>query len=66
MPFKLEKNVQQLFEDNLNEIMGLQFVDTEYAVKDKRFDTVAFDEQNKSFVIIEYKRDKSTSVVDQG
>ena len=66
VPFKLEKNVQQIFEDNLDEIMGLQFIDTEYVVKDKRFDTVAFDEQNKSFVIIEYKRDKSTSVVDQG
>ena len=64
--FVLEKNIQKIFEDNLDEIMGLQFVDTEYVVKNKRFDTVAFDEKTKSFVIIEYKRDKSASVIDQG
>ncbi len=30
-----------------------------------RFDTVSFDENTKAFVIIEYKKDKNISVVDQ-
>lgn len=34
--------------------------------KDRRFDPLAFDEQSKSFVIIEYKRDRNTSVIDRG
>lgn len=29
-------------------------------------DTLAFDEELKSFVIIEYKKDKNFSVIDQG
>lgn len=65
-PFKLEKEIQQLFENNLSTIMGLEFVKTEFSIKNKRIDTLAFDSQNKAFIIIEYKRDKSTSVVDQG
>ena len=31
-----------------------------------RIDTLAFDTETKSFVRIEYKRDRSFSVVDQG
>ena len=65
-PFKLEKNIQKLFEDNLPIILGLTLVKSEFVIKNKRFDTLAFDEENKSFVIIEYKRDKSSSVIDQG
>jgi len=65
-PFKLEKHLQKLFEDNLSAILGLTVVKSEFIIKNKRFDTLAFDEENKSFVIIEYKRDKSSSVIDQG
>lgn len=65
-PFKLEKEIQQLFESNLHTIMGLELVKSELSIKNKRIDTLAFDNQNKAFIIIEYKRDKNISVVDQG
>lgn len=64
--FKLEKEIQTIFENNLNEIMNLQLVKSEFVIKNKRIDTLAFDNQNKAFIIIEYKRDKNVSVVDQG
>ncbi len=65
-PFKLEKEIQKLFEANLNSIMGLEFVKSEFTIKNKRIDTLAFDTQSNAFIIIEYKRDKNMSVVDQG
>jgi RecB family endonuclease NucS len=65
-PFKLERETQGLFEANLAEVMGLKFVRSEFSIKNKRIDTLAYDEQAKAFIIIEYKRDKNVSVVDQG
>ncbi|WP_338039052.1 hypothetical protein [Maribacter litopenaei] len=65
-PFKLEKEIQSLFEHNLEIIMGLQLVKSEFSIKGKRIDTLAYDIQSKAFVIIEYKRSKNISVVDQG
>jgi predicted transport protein len=65
-PFKLEKDIQKLFEDNLPLIMGLEVVKSEFSIKNKRIDTLAFDPQSKAFIIIEYKRDRNMSVVDQG
>ena len=65
-PYKLEKEIQQLFESNLNTIMGLELVKSEFSIKDKRIDSLAYDAQNNAFIIIEYKRDKNISVVDQG
>ncbi len=64
--FKLEKEIQKLTEDNLPTIFGLDFVKSEFALNNFRIDTLAFDKSSNSFVIIEYKRDKSFSVVDQG
>jgi predicted transport protein len=46
--------------------MGLELVKTEISIKNKRIDTLGYDSQTKSFVIIEYKRDRNSSVVDQG
>lgn len=65
-PFKLEKEIQSLFEDNLATIIGLQLVKSEFTIKSKRINTLAYDVQSKAFVIIEYKRSKNISVVDQG
>lgn len=65
-PFKLEREIQELFEANLAEVMGVKFVRSEFAIKNKRIDTLAYDEQAKAFIIIEYKRDKNVSVIDQG
>jgi predicted transport protein len=64
--FKLEKDIQRLFEANLQEIMGLELVKSEFSIKNKRIDTLAYDKQSNAFSIIEYKRDKNSSVVDQG
>ncbi len=65
-PFKLEREIQTVFENNLKEIMGLQLVKSEFTIKNKRIDTLAYDKQSKAFIIIEYKRSKNSSVVDQG
>ena len=66
IPFKKEKDMQQLTEKNLDTVFGLKFVETEHRVQNLYIDTLAFDPENKTFVIIEYKRDRSFSVVDQG
>jgi predicted transport protein len=66
IPFRLEKDIQKLFEANLKTIMGLDFVKSEFNIKNKRIDTLGFDPETHSFIIIEYKRDKNHSVVDQG
>lgn len=65
-PFKLEREIQKIIEDNLSEVMSLTLVRGEFTIKNKRIDTLAYDEQAKAFIIIEYKRDKNVSVVDQG
>jgi len=64
--FKLEREIQKMFEENLYAVMGLSLVKSEFTIKNKRIDTLAFDNQSKAFIIIEYKRDRSVSVVDQG
>src|SRR3989344_522014 len=62
----LEKDIQRLTEENLETVFNLHFVSTEFSLKNFRIDTLAFDKEANAFVIIEYKRDRSFSVVDQG
>lgn len=64
--FKLEKEIQKLTEENLQTIFGLEFIKSEFALNNFRIDTLAYDKDASSFVIIEYKRDKNFSVIDQG
>ncbi len=64
--FKLERELQELTEKNLSVIFDLEFIRSEFPINSFRIDTLAFDRHTNSFVIIEYKRDKSFSVVDQG
>lgn len=72
--FDLERDIQILTEANLQKVFGLTFVsgatNQEFSVRaqeqDFYIDTLAYDEEQKSFVIIEYKKDKSISVIDQG
>ena len=64
--FKLEKDIQRLLENNLETVFGLQFLETEFPLKDMRFDTVAYDKESAAFVIIEYKKVRNLSLVDQG
>lgn len=62
----LEKHIQKLTEENLDTIFGWEFVASEFQVNSFFIDTLAFDPESKAFVIIEYKKDKSFSVIDQG
>jgi len=70
----LEKHLQDLTEKNLQVILGLEFVsgslNREFSVRsaqqDFYIDTLAFDPDTGSFAIIEYKKDKNFSVIDQG
>lgn len=67
VPFKSErKDIQHTTESSLKEVFGFEFVKSELVLGNLRIDTLAFDSENKSFVIIEYKIDQSFSVVDQG
>lgn len=63
--FKLEKDLQEITEKNLGTIFWLEFVCSEFSVWEFRVDTFAYDPENNSFIIIEFKRDKSFSIVDQ-
>lgn len=66
VPFKNEKEIQNFTERSLKDIFGLEFVKSELELHDLRIDMLAFDNESKSFVIIEFKRNKNFSVIDQG
>lgn len=62
-----EKLLQTLVENNLSAIFpGLEFLTTEYHIDNLRPDSIAFDNEKNSFVIIEYKNIKHRGVIDQG
>src|SRR4030067_3735689 len=65
-PFRLEKELQRITENNLAALFKLRFIKGEFTFKNVRIDTLAFDEETKSFVIIEYKKDRNFTVIDQG
>src|SRR3989338_1459657 len=68
--FDLEKTLHKLTEESLDEVFGYEFVsgvlNKQLIVQGFELDTLAFDPEAKAFVIIEYKKDKSFSVIDQG
>ncbi|TNE39563.1 MAG: DUF91 domain-containing protein [Alphaproteobacteria bacterium] len=62
----LEKSLQTLFEKNLETLLGVRFLASEYITSNGgRMDTLGIDE-NGFPVIIEYKRDRSENVINQG
>lgn len=65
-PFKLEKEIQGLIEKNSQNIFQLEFIRSEFTFGKYRIDTLCFDNESNSFVIIEYKKGSSYSVIDQG
>jgi predicted transport protein len=66
LPFKLERDIQNLVEENTTEFFDLDFISSELTVGKYRIDSLCFDSENNSFVIIEYKKGSSYSVIDQG
>lgn len=66
LSFKLERDIQNLIEPNVETFFGLKFVKSEFTVDKYRVDTLCFNEETNSFVIIEYKKGNSYSVIDQG
>jgi len=64
--FTNERELQRLTENNLEELFNLEFIATEFQVDNLRIDTLAYDSETNSFVIIEYKNVKNYSVIDQG
>lgn len=58
VPFNLEMDIQKIVEGNMKTIFGLEYITSEFILNDLLIDTLGFDEEEKSFVIIEFKRDK--------
>ena len=65
-PFGKEKEIQELVEKNTDLLFGVDFVSSEFTIDEFRIDTLCFDNDSNSFVIIEYKKGSSYSVIDQG
>lgn len=63
---ELEKPLQNLIEKNLSEIFSLEFVASEFNLENFWLDTFTFNPDTGSFVIIEYKKTESWSLIDQG
>lgn len=61
----IEKSVQTLFEKNLEALLGVRFLATEFITTNGRIDTLGLDE-NGCPVILEYKRATNENVVNQG
>lgn len=64
--FKNEKELQTYVENNMKAILGYKFIATEFSVDNCRIDSLGYDEENKTFIIVEYKNIKNNSLVDQG
>ena len=65
-PFKLEREIQSLIEKNTEILFNLEFIASELRVDKYRLDSLCYDNETNSFVIIEYKKGDSYSVIDQG
>lgn len=63
--FGNEFSLRDFFADNLEEILGVKFLEKEYQTTDGRIDTLGIDENN-SPVIIEYKWRENQEVFSQG
>ena len=62
----LERSLQTTFETNLEALLGVRFLASEYTTSNGgRMDTLGIDE-NGYPVIIEYKRERSENVINQG
>lgn len=66
LPLSKEKKLQHLLETNLETVLGMKFLATEYTTTfGGRIDTLAVDDTGAP-VIIEYKRNRNDNVINQG
>lgn len=63
--FSLEREIQRITQANLSKIFDLTLVKSEYELHGLRIDTLACNKETNAFVIIEYKKDRNFSVIDQ-
>lgn len=61
----LERALQNAFESNLEALLGVRFLASEFHTEGGRMDTLGIDE-NGTPVIIEYKRSSNENVINQG
>jgi predicted transport protein len=61
----IERSLQVFFEKNLEALLGVRFLATEYTTTNGRIDTLGLDE-NGCPVILEYKRASNENVINQG
>lgn len=64
--FGTEFKLQELVDDNLKEIFGLEFIRREFGGQGLSIDTVAYDPESKAPILIEYKKDEQDNVISQG
>ena len=66
--FEKEKGIQTFVEEHIPDILGdeYEFVCTEFQVGDFRIDSLAFNKETKSFIIIEDKNVQNKSLLAQG
>ncbi len=60
-----EKFLQKLIESNLDNVFGIKFIESEYALPNGRIDTIGLDE-TLSPVVIEYKKRQDANAIIQG
>lgn len=61
----LERELQNLIEQNMELFFGVRFLKSEYVITNGRMDSIGIDENN-SPVIFEYKRSQNENVINQG
>ncbi|MCY4161414.1 MAG: DUF5655 domain-containing protein [Flavobacteriaceae bacterium] len=64
--FNSEKEIQRIVEKNVSTLFGIELIRSEFAIDQKRIDTLCYCEKTKSFVIIEFKLKINIGVIDQG
>ncbi|KPI02833.1 protein of unknown function DUF91 [Actinobacteria bacterium OK074] len=61
----LERHLQSLVEQNMETMLGVRFLASEYCVDGGRIDSLGLDENNAP-VVVEYKRGTDAGVINQG
>ncbi|WP_424949353.1 DUF5655 domain-containing protein [Deinococcus sp.] len=60
--FALERHLQSKIENNLDVMLGIRFLKSEFPTSNGRIDTIGLDENNTP-VVIEYKRNRNDGII---